>query len=203
MVKKSAFTLIELIFAIVIIAITVVSLPMMNQAVAKGIDENINQEAIFAASTVLNEIVTGQWDDNSIEPATPDSAARVIDFGSCENNISNPRYRLLTGHIRQPLHRKCLDSNLTGLSNSNIQAGVSSLSDSNIASTALLSDTTVDQKGYKESYKVAVNVATNVGGDANVKKITVSIADGDDDLVAQLHTYSYNVGEVDYYKKEY
>ena len=79
MVRRAAFTLIELIFAIVIIAISVISLPMMSQTVSEGIDANIVQEAIFASATELNEAVTAHWDENSIEASMPDSSARVIE----------------------------------------------------------------------------------------------------------------------------
>jgi len=77
-VVKRAFTLIELIFAIVIIAITVVSLPMMTQVISKGIEKNLLQEAIFAGAAVLNESVSAKWDENSVEsPTDPNAFSRV------------------------------------------------------------------------------------------------------------------------------
>ena len=45
--KRFGFTMIELIFAIVIIAISVMSLPMMTQVTNKGLEESLVQEAIF------------------------------------------------------------------------------------------------------------------------------------------------------------
>jgi len=84
-VRRAAFTLIELIFAIVIIAISVISLPMMSQTVAKGIDANIVQEAIFAAATELNEAVTAHWDEASMEVNTTTSFAKVINPGDCKS----------------------------------------------------------------------------------------------------------------------
>ena len=57
--KKSAFTMIELIFAIVIIGISALSLPMMTQASSSGVAINIEtQEAIFKAIVKTKEAIT-------------------------------------------------------------------------------------------------------------------------------------------------
>ena len=50
MVKRYAFSMIELIFAIVIIAVTMLSLPMMTDVTSKGSERNMKgDEAIFEA----------------------------------------------------------------------------------------------------------------------------------------------------------
>jgi len=84
-VKKSAFTFIELIFAIVIIAISVVSLPTMTSSLSRGIESNLVQEAIFAASTELNQAISSNWDERSLEDGNS-SLGRVVDDGTCETN---------------------------------------------------------------------------------------------------------------------
>ena len=105
--KKSAFTLIELIFAIVIIAISVMSLPMMTQATSKGIEANIVQEVIFATGAILNESTTYYWDTQSMDDNETSLYSRVINMGTatdyCVGGIPNKRI----GHI----NRQCLDDN--------------------------------------------------------------------------------------------
>ncbi|WP_297442988.1 prepilin-type N-terminal cleavage/methylation domain-containing protein [Sulfurimonas sp.] len=207
MVRKSAFTLIELIFAIVIIAITVISLPMMNQVVSKGIDSNIVQEAIFASATELNEVVTGHWDENSIEPNSPNSYARVIDIGGfCDNNTSSPRYRLMPGHINQPLHRRCLNSSATTPANASATA-VESLEDSEHVYLPIFLGSAPSASGYKEEYKSKIEVDHNItfagSNNPNIKRITVTITNSNDNIISSLRTYSANIGEVDYYKRTY
>jgi prepilin-type N-terminal cleavage/methylation domain-containing protein len=54
-IKKSAFTLIELIFSIVIIGFAVLSLPIMTQVSTKAISNSLAIEAIFLASSKLNQ----------------------------------------------------------------------------------------------------------------------------------------------------
>lgn len=205
MVRKAAFTLIELIFAIVIIAITVISLPMMKQVIFKGIENNIIQEAIFASATVLNEVTTAHWDDNSFGPS--DTFAKVIDLGNCENNSSLVNYRYMPGHIIQPLHRKCLDNNSTAPADADISATVSSLNDFVPGPPNLFNSFVTDAQGYKHSYNSVLSVtrpANFNGNNPNIKRINITISDtSTGKILTSLSTYSANIGEIDYYKKGY
>jgi len=200
-VKKSAFTLIELIFAIVIIAISVVSLPMMNQAIAKGIDANLVQEAIFAAATELNEAVTANWDEHSIEANLPNSYARVINTGDC-----NTTTKRMKGHIAQPLHRKCLNDTSTFDLNETSSAVVS-LDDKAHDSSNLFDNETPSKAGYKKKYfsTVTVNNPVTVNGtdEKSLKAIVITITDEDGKILTQLKTFSANIGEIDYFKRSF
>ena len=205
---RYAFTMIELIFAIVVIGIAVMSLPTMNQATSSGIEGNLVQEAVFAASTELNQAVSANWDDNSLEPGAPNSLARVIELtaGSCDNNPSSPTFRQMAGHINQPLHRRCLDSNATSLATADV-ADVTALNDMN-KTNATLDNATTDETGYKLNFTTTVAIANNAifdgAANPNMKKITVTIKDATTSaVITELVTYSANIGEVDYYKRTY
>jgi len=206
-VKRSAFTLIELIFAIVIIAITVLTLPMMSRITAKGIENSIVQEAIFAAATELNEVTTLHWDANSINPAAPNSYAKVIDInGQCDDNTSSPRYRLLPGQIEQPLHRRCLDSNTTMPADAN-STTVETAENKAHGYRLIFLNPAPDQEGYKEKYKSKITIQDKAkfGGskDKNIKCIKVTILNSKGHVITSLVTYVTNIGETDYYKKAY
>ena len=208
MVKKSAFTLIELIFAIVVIAITVVSLPMMNQAISKGIDTNLIQEAIFAAATELNEIITVQWDEASIDENSSKTISQVINLdGSCENNQSSERYRLRNGHILQPLHRKCLNDLNQAELNSNIIDTIDALEDKVHNDTNIFLNLIPDQTGYKYNYTSSVtieyNPVFNNNPRANIKKVIIQVKDQNGKLLTSLFAYVANIGGIDYYKRSY
>ena len=208
MVKKSAFTLIELIFAIVVIAITVISLPMMNQAISKGIDTNLIQEAIFAAATELNEVTTTQWDEASIDENTSSFISQVINLdGSCENNNSKERYRLKPGHILEPLHRKCLNDLGQGELDSNTSATIDAVEDKEHNYKEIFLNLTPGQEGYKQKYKSNLDVSYNPIFDGavrpNMKKVTITIKDENNNTVTSLFTYVANIGGIDYYKRTY
>ena len=206
MVKRSAFTLIEIIFAIVIMSIAVLSLPMMNQITEKGIESSIVQEAIFAAATELNEVVTGHWDENSIEPTAPNSYARVIDMGMCDDNTSSANFRLMPGHINEPLHRRCLDSNTTGIAGTHTTA-VEAIEDKAHGYRLIFLNPTPDKEGYKDKYKSQVKIKNKAkfGGskNKNIKRIRVTIRNSENHVITSLKTYVANIGETDYYKRTY
>lgn len=208
MVRRAAFTLIELIFAIVIVAISVVSLPMMNQVINKGVDANLVQEAIFAAATELNEAVRANWDEASVDALAPNSYARVVDHvGNCDDNNASATYRQMPGHITEPLHRKCIASSAVTPIDAGLDVNIDSLDDMVHVSEDIFIDTTKDASGYKQVYKSTIDVTRNIvyAGTANpdIKRITITVNNEDGDIITKLRTYSANIGEVDYLKKAY
>jgi prepilin-type N-terminal cleavage/methylation domain-containing protein len=61
---KKAFTIFELIIAIVIIGIASASLPMLLASANKADEDNINQDIFFKSTEVMNDIVSRFWDSN-------------------------------------------------------------------------------------------------------------------------------------------
>lgn len=202
MVKNSAFTLIELIFAIVIISISVLALPMMTQVTSKTINSNLVQEAIFAASAELNGVLAAHWDENSMFDDNS-SLARVIDI---DNNCHDAK---LTGHINQPLHRRCLNNSSIPPkdNNSSTDNDIYALEDLAHGSENIFSTATTSAQGYKQNYKSKVDINrtdTHFGSDTNnTKEIKLTVTDSDGKVITVLKSYSANIGEVDYFKKVY
>lgn len=205
MVKRVAFTFIELIFAIVIIGLSVMSLPLMIDTNSKSIEKNLVQEAIFAASAQINQAVTADWDARSIEDGN-NSYARVVDDGSCLSDTNSSRNRLKPGHILAPKHRRCIDSNNTS----------AALLGATTANGFVIEDYTnqgIDNdnptsSGYKDRYTTTVAVTTNAffGGtnNINIKMIEANISEtSSGQLLTSLKAYSANIGEVDFYSRKY
>lgn len=199
---RTAFTMIELIFAIVVISIAVMSLPVMSRLTSKSIESNILQEAIFAASAELMGASAGYWDVNSMSDSEFSHISRVIDVGStCDN------YKLRAGHILQPLHRRCVDGNITAVPVlSTASSSFPNLNNAVHSREIMFTDTTSDSAGYKATYysEVSVENKNETGAnDDNVKKITVLVTDSPtgENNITRLYMYSANIGEVDYYKK--
>jgi len=65
---KRAIALIELIFAIVIISITLMSVPNLISKTTKASNNAITQEAISNASSYLSMIMASFWDENAVDP---------------------------------------------------------------------------------------------------------------------------------------
>ena len=193
--KRFAFTMIELIFAIVIIAIAVVSLPIMTAATQKGVEENILQEAVYAASSQLMNILSAYWDENSMKDGNISLYSRVIDI----DNDCNATTKLRPGHIAQPFHRRCLDElTVTPLNASG--GNYYSLKDAehDLNNTDIFDYPNPDATGYKNTYTSIIKVFPN---DHNTKKITITVNNSSGDTITKLITYSANIGEPQYYKR--
>jgi hypothetical protein len=189
--------MIELIFAIVIIGIAVISLPMMTQITQRGIESSIDQEAIFAASAELMGATSYYWDNNrSMEDMALSRLERVVDVdGDCNAD------RLRPGHINQPFHRRCLDSNsAAGVNYTTGELTGVGLNRSVHVSQIIFTDNTKNAAGYKESYNSAVTIGASGN---NVKIITVSVTDSAAKTITVLRTHSANIGEIDFYKRRF
>jgi len=230
-VNKKAFTLIELIFAIVVIAIAVVSLPTMNSANSKAQEGNLVQEAIFSASAELNQAVTYRWDENSTENNI--SSSKVIWTSSTDCNDTT---KLRPGHIFQQYHRRCLDDKTirptpesefaNNAPNETDESPNDPDDDDDLDDIVKASSSSYEvvgggsittATGYKLDYNSEINVTyagftgevdnnSSKEEDAsthNIKKITIKINNQDGNLITTLSTYSTNIGEVDYTKREF
>ena len=197
---KTAFTMIELIFAIVIIAISVMSLPMMMQVTSEGMEKNIIQEAIFAASAQLSEATTYTWDEHSTNDLNISVLSKVVNTNTdgCTSGSNRP------GNI----HRECLSdlsirpydtASLNGSSIDSIAHGVQRIFTAGGDATA----------GYKSEYDstLVVKRCDNIGncipfGDTdpnpNLKQIEYKIHDiNDASTLVVLRVYSANIGELE------
>ncbi|QOP44296.1 type II secretion system protein [Sulfurimonas sediminis] len=213
MVRRYAFTMIELIFAIVVISITVISLPMMNQAISKGIDTNLVQEAIFASSGKLNEILTYQWDENS----TPNNSIYSQVIWTSVNDCNQTTKRR-SGHIFEQKHRRCLDNNFSVVQPTAVLGfeatdnGIyNDMDDFNNVSVHLFIDNSgvvTSAEGYKNNYTMEINVSyadfnETTAASKNMKRVDITIKNSDGNITTKLHTYSANIGEVDYAKRSF
>jgi len=197
---RFAFTMIELIFAIVVISIAVITLPMMAQITSKGIESNILQEAIFAGSAELVGATSYYWDLSSMDDSPMSRLERVIDV----NGDCNATTNLRPGHVNQPYHRRCLDTGTT-LANT-LDATFPNLNNAVHGAEVIFTDATTDATGYKNAYKSIVSISLEDGAgnaDNNIKKITARVTNSDDDNITVLRTYSANIGEIDFYKRRF
>jgi len=205
---RPAFTLLEVLFAIVIVGVTMVSVPVIINSNARGFDVTITQEAIFAASAELNQVLALSWDENSIENNNT-TASRVINPGDC-NATTNRR----PGHISQPLHRRCLDDNTTtptpsanfGLDGGEIDAD--DIDDINRDQKLMFANSTTTASGYKHEYRsdfdinyAGIGAVNALAEDAKLIEIVVENDSGE--VVTVLRSYTLNIGEVDYYSRPF
>jgi type II secretory pathway pseudopilin PulG len=200
--NKTAFTMIELIFAIVIIAVSVMSLPMMTQVTSSGIEKNLLQEAVFAASAQLSEATTYTWDERSTNDLNISELSKVINTstGGC-TSASNNR----PGNI----NRECLNDLSIRPDNAPSASGSSIDTAAYSTPTSILVGTGASANSYKQNYKSTLIVTQCISGNTyvplnsseltneNVKQLEYKIIDPDDgNTLVILRAYSTNIGEV-------
>jgi prepilin-type N-terminal cleavage/methylation domain-containing protein len=113
-VKRSGFSLVELVFAIIIIAISLMSVPMLIGETSKSNQYSFIQESVMAARTKLGNILTFPWDQNSTLKNSKGviTAILVVQTHGDSNlsKITGSFYR--RGHIKDP-KRRHYDTNHT------------------------------------------------------------------------------------------
>ncbi|MBN2896094.1 MAG: type II secretion system protein [Campylobacterales bacterium] len=231
--KRLAFTMIELIFAIVIIGITVVSLPMMMQVNTKATDASVGQEFIFAASSILLSAMTSKWDEHSINPfAAGEHLERVVLISSpgsdrFANLDANPTYRI--GHLQQNGHRAFhadptfrnlgISGTITGalIATSNTAAKGQEKTNQSLTHDAGPVDT-VDDNKKMDTHTLTVLFIADPDDDlstpyeflssgsttpSNMKIFNVTMNDKEGNEAIVLRGYAANIGEFDYYYRTY
>ncbi|PHS57661.1 MAG: hypothetical protein COB17_05470 [Sulfurimonas sp.] len=172
----------------------------MTQISSKGIQDSLVQEAIFAASAAVHQVLSGAWDENSIEPGGLISTSRVINL---MNNDCDEKTKRRPGHINQTRHRRCLDDNTTTALNTAGGTTDDLNDEAKAISSSIYSSFTSAADGYKQDFNSTITVE-NLAAVAGAKLITVNISlSSGAKPVTVLRAYSYNIGEISYHRQSY
>jgi prepilin-type N-terminal cleavage/methylation domain-containing protein len=197
-VVRAAFTLIELIFAIVIIAIIVMGVPQIISENTKHVEANLLQEGIFAASDTAAKILTYPWDAKQLDVNITEAYAKVLDLdGNGSGRIGILPLRI--GHINQDLHRRyysiITEPNAATLANVN---------DGLTASLGVYTITTSSGYSDVETSNIfgLISSTQNTQVDrTNIKMTEINASSEFGDVI--LRTYVANIGEIDYAKRTF
>jgi len=223
-ITRSAFTLIELIFAIVLIAVVTLTIPTMIQVNNKALEGNAAQEAIFLVSAALSEATTLRWDINSLGGTlTAVSLSKILDVnGSGDINYDrwdqvNGAYdvnsTLRKGGLNEDLHRQFFSND--GFSHRPAQSALAPA----VIAESFNSTAVGAQLGLKSQYTIIATrifvddnitnfafTTTAAGKKTNIKMTQVEIngtLDGTNQVITRLRAYTCNIGEVDYAKRSF
>lgn len=192
--------MIELIFAIVVMGIVMISIPMLMISNNESLETNMLQEAVLVGATKMNQVLSNAWDENSIDPNSVTLAATQVVDGAGITRITGTDFA--PGHIQQPLHRRMTPNAAPrSVSGSMASEGDSDDIDDFHGSSVPIA-ATAGPEGYKNNYNVATAVAL-AGGQ---KAVNVTITHNNPNLSGTyivLKSFAYNIGEVDYYKRTY
>jgi hypothetical protein len=213
--------MIEMIFAIVIIGITVAGVSQIMTRSGGTVEGALSQEAVFLASMESAKIFSHRWDPNSKDPSSELAYSKILDTNVtgykrvCIDTVTGARSQmpaggctgadeimsvLRLGGIAQDKHRR-FHSQITGASQAQPDGVSDGAVDVNIT----------DEHGYKRNYEVDLDsdyvslpfVTATTGGPTDIKMTVVSINDKDNNNVnlVRMRVYSYNIGEIDFAKR--
>ncbi len=120
MKDRPGFSLIELVLAIVIIAISVMTIPMMLSQSSNNDSFSIMQESILAARTKMGNILSYEWDSESVDATDSITYIRVLDVqnghAALDRNITTQDENRRKGHIARDFRRRFHEGNVTDMS---------------------------------------------------------------------------------------
>ncbi len=119
MVKKG-FTFIELIVAIVVIGIALMSVPLLLSQSSRSDEFSINQEAILAATTKIGDILTYPWNDTNSS-----GILHVFDVTHGDSQLIRHNNRRI-GHFKEKYRRKFYNNSDSIEHNASITLGLES-----------------------------------------------------------------------------
>ena len=219
--KRHAFTMIELIFAIVIMAIVIIALPRMMRTNSNALEANINQEAIFVASAVMVQTLSYPWDAHSVDNNGTYDKIVAIPGGSViynrhlDKNDTNRSFRI--GAVLEPGHRRFHEYNATDANISGLKTSSPNLLCQKDKLFPFINDW-ASANGYKNIYKAYTNVSyitdtndtkgvfvfSSKGSQAtptNMKVVTITVkipgVGKKLKTIVVLRSYTANIGETD------
>ena len=219
-VKKAGFSLIELVLSIVIIAIAVMSIPLMLQESAKNDRFSLLQESILAARTKMGNILSFKWDENSPD-GNGSRIIRVLDVNAGDPALNRTLNLRRRGHILADKRRRMKDiSSPTRTTATVIDAPMDDIDDFNGDSVsvqpttaanfdyldqALEMNTTVEYISDATDYNQTTinfdfNVTTRAGltqiNSTNIKMIELRVTTGvNADTPFVFRAFSSNIGQ--------
>ena len=164
--RSKGFTMIELIYAIVIMGLVFITLPMILLNNNRSVEQNLLQETILIATTKLNSILSYQWDETSRDANTSISLAKteVVDTTSAVAALQRVASDFRVGHFQQPLHRRMTPNvdAATRMASTALGADTGDLDDIDdfiVTNDAVITHTAGTAVDYKYDYNMDVTVS--------------------------------------------
>ena len=229
-VQRLAFSMIELIFAIVIIGICMLALPMIMLTDASSQEGALAQEGILLTTTKVAQTLTFPWDPNSSPGGELMSTSRVLETRAAQPaglaRVGTKDFRI--GHFPEMLRRR-LSPNSSPATASIIGAGNNSISSLDGDSENIVATAGSEQFAYKKQWELNTTILyvadaatyqnsvindfdfsrTDAGPTpTNIKMVQITATDitpnsaGNGNRM-RLWSFSSNIGEAEFFKRRY
>lgn len=222
--SRKGIAMIELIFAIVVIGISLLSIPNLLYTAAESGYTSMQQEAIAAAASDMSLVLTNRWDETNTDPRLPaiilttDSTTTGL-TQSTKTNLKSRTYFSSTGGTMSASDASTFQNPDTGdigqddiddilsITAGHVEDGTQDLIDTISLSTTVsyLNDSvswSTATTAYDEPF-----IAAAPGGTSNVKGIVMTLISGGTTPELQktikLKAFSCNIGSYELERKEF
>lgn len=221
---RKAATLIELLFAIIIISIALMSVPVVIAQAVKTDEFSLNQEALLAGATKMGNILTHAWDENGTQEDISAAKVLVVSNGDSElEQYPDKNSSTRIGHFKTDKRRKFWETNSSVFLEASPIGREESGSDPNDdiddfnGETAQLNVSVSNDYDYIKNFQMKTNVyyvddsadyntttgtltfgfkTTSEPNPTNIKMIETTIIDKDtNEPIATFRSYASNIGE--------
>jgi len=216
--NRKAIAMVELIFAIVILGIALLSVPNLIYRATESGYTALQQEAIAAASADISLILTKRWDEANTDPRLPEIIL-TTDSVINRNNLSSRTFFSATGGTRLASASSTFQApdagdivqddidDIPATTTGHVEDGIQDLIDTISISTAVryMSDSvnwTTATTTYDNPF-----IAAAPGGTTNVKGIVMTLTSGgatpELQKTIRLQAFSCNIGSYELERKEF
>ncbi len=226
-VKRNGFSLVELVLSIVVIAIALMTVPLMLNQSSKSNQFALMQESILAARTKMGNVLSFKWDHNASD--LNGSVVRVLDVtdgAAALDRITYSDENRRKGHVKEDRRRRMTDNEMNaslGLEGTDFDDIDDFHNESSIVAPAgggvkgkfdyldedLNLTVTVkyisDDINYSEqnlTFDFNVSSATFAAGEStNIKMIELRATSVNNDIPFLFRTFSCNIGQSKLYER--
>jgi len=220
LVRRSGFTLLELIITIVLLGIIFSAIPMILTQNQRSSSQALSQEAIYAGVTKMSQLLTYHWDENSITDDANNAIvyAKVLDANLSQQALlrskNGSRYRV--GHFAGSSRRSFFPKHTSA---SALGSDTNDTFPDDIDDLAIINQILIaadNEHGYKQNYRYTVLVnyvsdiadynQTTINGfnfntvniivPSHIKRVTLDVTLNNEPQF-MLETYVSNIGETD------
>jgi len=207
MVKK-AFSLIELIFAIVVLSVAFLAIPQLFQASSSNVEEVIKEEAAFQGIRTAGAILTYYWDE-STSPDQNNSFILDTRAGDSELNRTSSTSIYRIGNQQLAKKRRfytsityASDSMGLEANDNNVYDDIDDFNGKQETVTSSLVDMILqprifyisDSANYSSNRITATIPTSALTNSTNIKMIELNVSDTNGNLILVYRTFACNIG---------
>lgn len=195
--KKNAFSLIELIFSIVVIGIALLSIPAIMSVINRSAEATVQTKGYYHALAQMGVIISKPWDENNTDDWDEANVVYILQTGDEGLEICS-RSSIYAEEYRRQCDKNNGNASLTlgleGTSYNDLDDFNGNTDNDNIEGFRLQIAVTYEDNETVSTNNYKIPSAANPTGTTDIKEVTITLTDDTSDTKAYLRYYGFNIG---------